>query len=139
MGVEMDCEGFQDALFAARSSAGIGDAEAAHARACGACAAFLAETQLIEEALRPGAFPAAPGRVRAALFEELGRLHPRQERGSWDWRALFVPPRLVGAFALAAAFALMLRLAPRPGGAGDGFSASKAYVAVDAGAIAFAR
>lgn len=139
MGVEMDCEGFQDALLAAGPSADLGPEGAAHARLCAACAGFLAETQLIAEALRPAAFPPAPRRVRTALFAELRRLHPPRERASWDWRTMLLPPRLVGAVALAAAFALTLYWAPRPRGDGDGLSAAKVYVAVEHGSGASAR
>ncbi len=126
----MDCEGFQDALLAAPSAADAGPAGAGHARGCSGCAAFLAQTQAIEAALRPGALPVAPRRVRTALFEELRRLHPEPERPGWDWGALLSPPRLAWAAGFAAVLVFAVRVVPPRSGHGDGLSASKVYVAV---------
>ncbi|MBI5595590.1 MAG: hypothetical protein HY928_05810 [Elusimicrobia bacterium] len=127
----MDCEGFQEALLAAPSAADPGAAGAGHARGCPSCAEFLALNQAIADALGSGALPAAPRRVRGALFAELERLHPRP--ASWDWRALLTPPRLAWAAGLAAAALLAVRVAAPPAGPADGFSAHKAYVAYQDG------
>lgn len=130
----MDCEGFQEALLAAPSAADPGSAGAGHARVCPSCAEFLALNQAIEDALRPGALPAAPSRVRSALYAELERLHPRPRPASWDWRSLLTPPRLAWAAGFAVAAVLALRVAAPSPGPADGFSVQTDYVGYSDGA-----
>jgi hypothetical protein len=127
----MDCEQFQDSVFSAANAADIGAESAEHARLCESCAAFLADMQAIEDALRPGSVPAAPSRVWGALSQEFRRMHPAQVRDAapsvWDPRAWLTPARLAWSAGLAAAIVLLVHFAPGKPDRGDGLSARLVY------------
>lgn len=116
-----DCEKFQESALAGGVLSGP---EAAHARECPHCAAFLGEVQELGEVLGREKPPAAPSRVRRALMEEFDRIHPGESPGHSPFleriTGLFHAPRLALAGAAAAVLLVFAaRFAPeRP--AADG-------------------
>lgn len=109
----LECEQFQELMLEKTSASMLDAREAAHARTCGNCAAFLADVQAIDAAL---AFPGSetvPERIRRTVMTEFERLHPAEIKTPdvaglfFKPGAIFSRPRLVLAGCAAAVLAVI--------------------------------